>query len=965
MPDDSKVMSSADIEDTHSVKMGEVSSANVDVAAAYAHHLTGENAYTRKEATRLRWKLDLRLVPLLWFNITLGAMDKVTTATAALYGFRADTGLTGDRYSWVGSAFYFGYLFWCLPSGSLLQRFPIAKLMFVVQLLWGCILIATGFANNFPTLIALRVLLGALEAPIVPGNFLIISMWYPRREQPLRTGLMYTGLSVCFTGPIGYGIGFLAGEHQWRAMFWITGAMTIVWACVIGIFLPDNPVKAKFVSERQKAIVIDKIRQDQTGVENKTFKKDQMIEAFLDPKTWLMFFFHIWISIPNGGLTNFTPLIIKGLGYTSQRSTLLTMPTGILQTVASYVCNGGVFLTAKYFPAKQLRTAWVVFGIIVGMISAVFLYVLPIDNYNGRLAALYCSYFYLGPYIVALGINTANTAGHTKKVTVNALVFIAYCISNIIAPQFFKADQAPLYPLDEQKAFEANVAAIEKQWSSARQSHLKRPYTASTIAVLRTSIPASSEASSIQAIKLWKQLNAHNKAGTCELTFGTTDPVAVSQMAKHQQTVYVSGALCGFSEVALPGMDHADYPWDTVPKVVSKIFKSQLWHDQRQRQYRLRHPIEEREELENWDYMAPIVADGDMGFGSLTSTMKMAREFVDAGVAMIHIDDLAIGMKKFTIGQGRTIVPTQEYLDRLTAVRMQFDVMGAETLLLCRCDTDHAEFITSVVDERDHEYVQGATKKIEPLQKCLAAAQMQGQDLKAARDEWKAKAGMKTFDEAVEAVASKEEFAAYKAELSKRQVASLSDRRDIANKTVKQEVFFDWELSRSAMGQYMIKSCVKGIVERAIAAAPLGDVTWARMDSPKWEDIVEFHTEVRKVYPDRLFAFGYTGDYDFAKAGFSDDQVKNLHLDLAKLGIVWQVQPIWSLQGLNMVTEQFAKMWQDQGIAGYLKSVQGPALSSKPMTDGFEKLSYCGGYLADAFFETVAGESIVEKGKSV
>lgn len=63
--------------------------------------------------------------------------------------------------------------------------------MFVVQLLWGIVLIGTGFANNFPTLIALRVILGALEAPIVPGNFLIISMWYPRREQPLRTGLMY------------------------------------------------------------------------------------------------------------------------------------------------------------------------------------------------------------------------------------------------------------------------------------------------------------------------------------------------------------------------------------------------------------------------------------------------------------------------------------------------------------------------------------------------------------------------------------------------------------------------------------------------------------------------------------------------------------------------------------------------------------------------------------------------------
>ena len=71
MADINKGMSAADAEDTHSVKIGEVATADVDVAAAYAHHLTGENAYTRKEATRLRWKLDLRLVPLLWCKCSL------------------------------------------------------------------------------------------------------------------------------------------------------------------------------------------------------------------------------------------------------------------------------------------------------------------------------------------------------------------------------------------------------------------------------------------------------------------------------------------------------------------------------------------------------------------------------------------------------------------------------------------------------------------------------------------------------------------------------------------------------------------------------------------------------------------------------------------------------------------------------------------------------------------------------
>lgn len=115
---------------------------------------------------------------------------------------------------------------------------------------------------------------------------------------------MYTGLSVCFTGPIGYGIGFISGADKWRYFFWITGAMTCVWSIIVLIFLPDNPVKAKFINEGQKAISIDRVRADQTGIENKTFKREQMIETFLDPKTWLMFLFNIWISIPNGGLTN-------------------------------------------------------------------------------------------------------------------------------------------------------------------------------------------------------------------------------------------------------------------------------------------------------------------------------------------------------------------------------------------------------------------------------------------------------------------------------------------------------------------------------------------------------------------------------------------------------------------------------------------------------------------------------------
>ncbi len=147
------------------------------------------------------------------------------------------------------------------------------------------------------------------------------------------------------------------------------------------------------------------------------------------------------------------------------------------------------------------------------------------------------------------------------------------------------------------------------------------------------------------------------------------------------QTIYVSGALCGLSQAAWPGADHADYPADLVPSVVKRLFDTQLWHDQRQTQMRMRYSEEDRKSLECVDYMLPIIADGDMGFGTLTGCMKMCRSFVEAGVAMIHIDDLALGLKKFTNGEGRTIVPTSEYLSRLTTARMTFDSTSCSTLV--------------------------------------------------------------------------------------------------------------------------------------------------------------------------------------------------------------------------------------------------------------------------------------------
>lgn len=281
-------------------------------------------------------------------------------------------------------------------------------------------------------------------------------------------------------------------------------------------------------------------------------------------------------------------------------------------------------------------------------------------------------------------------------------------------------------------------------------------------------------------------------------------------------------------------------------------------------------------------------------------------------------------------------------------------------MLLCRCDVDHSEFITDVIDVRDHKYVQGATIPVKSLQETLKEAAEDGSpDLLAVRRDWIKTAKISTFDEAVKAIASETEFTAYSEKIGLG-VKSLKDRRGAAKETVSKEIFFDWDLPRSREGQFFYKSSVTAIVERAILAAPLGDVTWARMDAPNWGDIVSFHKQVRDVFPDRLFAFGYTGDFDYPNAGFTPAQVKSLPSDLAKMGVAWQVQPIWALQGINYQTEKFAKLWRERGIEGYVEEIQKPALATKPMTDGFEKPSYSGSYLCDAFWDTVASRDVGE-----
>ncbi|KAL3450360.1 major facilitator superfamily domain-containing protein [Aspergillus insuetus] len=389
-------------------------------------------------------KLDIVLIPLMGVCYMMQYMDKLALSQATLFGLRQDLNLVGDQYSWASAIFYFGYFAWSWPSSYLMVRFPLAKYISVSIIVWGGALMCHAACHNYGGIITARFFLGVGEASVAPGFALIVSMFYKREEQPSRQAAWWFGNCIAnlIGGVVAYGIGNIGVStiNSWQLLFLFLGAITCALGFVTLILLPDSTEKTIFLKKTERKIAHQRIMKSKAG-SNQTgvFVWNQAWLALRDPQTWCLFLYTFTVNLCNGGLTSFNAIIIQGFGFSALRSLLMQMPMGAAQIIFLLITVS----VATFVP--KTRILMMIFNTSVSMIGMILVWQLDESNQKGRLTGLSLAAVFACNIPLALSLIASNVAGFTKRSVTSALIFVAYCVGNIVGPQMFLESEEPQY----------------------------------------------------------------------------------------------------------------------------------------------------------------------------------------------------------------------------------------------------------------------------------------------------------------------------------------------------------------------------------------------------------------------------------------------------------------------------------------------------------------------------------------
>ncbi|CAK7207751.1 hypothetical protein SEUCBS139899_010564 [Sporothrix eucalyptigena] len=398
-------------------------------------------------AKRVLRKIDRFLLPVLVVGYGLTYWDKAILGSAALFGMTTDLELsvidpvTGakdtSRLSWATSLFYFGQLAGSLPMSYLVQHLPTRYVLGPGIMVWAVVCAATAGVTTWQGLYVQRFFLGFFES-IIPTSFLlIVGSFYTQAEQTLRQCWWWTasGWFILIGGGLNYGFAQIktGGLHSWQYIYIFAGALTFLFG-LLGFFIPSSPVDAWILTPEERVVAVERLRAGQTGVRNPEIKVSQIREAILDVKVWLIALIMASGYTVNGAVTGFGPLIVSTFGFSTLDSILLQFPLGIISA-----CS---MLLAGWIGSRVPNVRLIIVVIACLPTMAAFIIIWK-SHWSSHAAAPVIGYSLMGcfsPVVsMALVLASTNVAGGTKKSFMTGVLFVAYCVGNIVGPQMIRS----------------------------------------------------------------------------------------------------------------------------------------------------------------------------------------------------------------------------------------------------------------------------------------------------------------------------------------------------------------------------------------------------------------------------------------------------------------------------------------------------------------------------------------------
>ncbi|OKP09449.1 hypothetical protein PENSUB_5185 [Penicillium subrubescens] len=293
----------------------------------------------------LKRKLDARCSLFVLIYI-MNYLDRNNISAARLKGLQEDLNLTNTQYSTCLSILYVGYILMQVPSNMFINRIQRPSIYIAIAMtLWGLISTCSGLAGNFGHMVAIRFLLGFVEAAFLPGALLILSKWYTRRELTTRNAVLFCGnlISNAFSSLVAAGVlsnmdGVL-GHAAWRWLFWIEGAITMTIAVSAAFILPDLPTNSRGFTEEELLVAQLRILEDVGEADTDSEEQSPftgLIMALKDVKIYLMML-AFTAYVVGLSFNAFFPTLTGTLGFAYVPTLLMSAPPWVFACIFSLV----------------------------------------------------------------------------------------------------------------------------------------------------------------------------------------------------------------------------------------------------------------------------------------------------------------------------------------------------------------------------------------------------------------------------------------------------------------------------------------------------------------------------------------------------------------------------------------------------------------------------------------------------